>query len=325
MRVVTFEKFGKPADVVRVEDRETFEPGAGEALVEVLATPINPADLATIEGLYGSLPTLPAIPGMEGIGRIVKLGPGASGVDVGDRVFLPLGAGTWTTHLCAKAERLTVAPAGDELQLAMLGVNPPTAQLMLETFVTLAPGEWVVQNAANSAVGRNLIVLAKRMGLRTINVVRRLEVAEELKALGADVVVDDGDLARVVQEVTGGARPRLAIDCVGGTGTARLGDAVADGGTVVNYGLLSNRPPIMSAAALIFRGVTLTGFWLTRWLKVASRADRDALYARLAGLVADGTLHVPVDATFPLARVHEAIARAQQGGRHGKVLLLPER
>lgn len=323
MLAVTFSRFGKPTEVVHVEEQPTPAPQPGEALVELVAAPINPADLGQLEGVYGTLPQLPATPGMEGLGQVVALGSGVEGLAIGQRVFLPLGIGTWRSHLAVRADRLLPAPEGDPLQLAMISINPPTAQLLLESVVPVARGEWVLQNAANSAVGRLLIVLAKRAGVRTINVVRRLELADELKLLGADVVLDEVELAKNVGEITGGARPRLGIDCVGGASTGRLGDALADGGTVVNYGLLSNRPPIMSPASLLFRGVSLRGFWLSRWLSAAAREQRVGLYAGLAALVADGTLRVPVDATFPLERVADAVARAQQGGRSGKVLLVP--
>jgi NADPH:quinone reductase-like Zn-dependent oxidoreductase len=324
MVAVTFSRFGKPAEVVQVEERPDPVPGPDEALVELLAAPINPADLSQLEGLYGTLPPLPAVAGMEGVGRVVALGAEAKGVAVGQRVFLPLGSGTWRSHLTARADRLLPAPDGDPLQLSMLSINPPTAQLLLESVVPLQPGEWVLQNAANSAVGRLLIVLARRAGLHTINVVRRPELAEELRALGADVVLEESpELAKQVLLASGGNAPRLGIDCIGGASTGRLGDALADGGTVVNYGLLSNRPPIMSPGSVIFRGISLRGFWLTRWLSAAPREQRTALYSRLASLVAEGTLRVPVDATFPLARVADAVARAQKGGRSGKVLLVP--
>src|SRR5258708_38136495 len=105
----------------------------------------------------------------------------------------------------------------------MLRINPATAQLLLEDHVSVAPGDWVIQNVANSAVGRHLIVLAKGRGLRTVNVVRRDDVADELRELGANVVLTDGpDLAERVHAAVGGAAIRLGIDAVSGGATKRI-------------------------------------------------------------------------------------------------------
>ena len=324
MRAVRFAAFGAPLDVVQVVDEEPGPLAPGEALVEVLATPIHPSDIATIAGMYGVLPKLPAVPGNEGVGRVVRV-EGEGPVKPGDTVFLPMGAGTWRTHLRAKAQRLLPVPAGADLhQMAMLSINPPTADLLLREFVKLERGEWVIQNAANSAVGRYLISLAKLEGYKTINVVRRADVAAELTALGADVVLEDGeDLPKRVHQATGGAPVRLAVDAVAGSATLRLGETVAPNGTVVNYGAMSGKAPSLSPAALIFKNVALRGFWLVHWLNAAPREAQAALMARMAKLVADGTLHAAVDGTFPLEKIREALTRALEAGRQGKVLLTP--
>jgi NADPH:quinone reductase-like Zn-dependent oxidoreductase len=290
-------KFGAPKDSIQVVDDEVGPLAPGEALLEVLATPINPSDIMTIEA-----PVKP-----------------------GDIVFLPMGGGTWRTHLKAKAQRLLPVPPGADLQqMSMLSINPPTAELLLREFGRPQRGEWVIQNAANSAVGRYLISLAKLDGIKTINVVRRAELVPELKALGGDVVLEDGDgLAERVREATGGAPVKLGIDAVGGSATLRLGDAVSAGGTVVHYGSMSGKAATLSPAALIFRNVTLRGFWLVHWMNSTPREAQAALMARMAKLVADGTLHAPVEASFPLENLQEALARAMEGGRQGKVLLTP--
>ncbi len=323
MKAARFATFGNPRDVLQTVDVEPLRPAPGEALVEVLAAPIHPSDLLTVQGLYGQLPRLPATPGNEGVGRIVEVN-GPSSLPPGTMVFLPLGSGTWRTHLVTRVESLEPTPLGDPLQLAMLAVNPPTAELMLREFVTLSPGDWVLQNAANSAVGRCLIVLAKRRGVRTINVVRRPELIDEIKALGADVVLVDGDdLPRRIRTETKGAPVRLSIDAVGGSAMGRLAEATAPGGTLVSYGMMSGRPGIVSPAHLVFRNVTLRGFWLVRSLMTMTAESRRALFTDLAALVADGTLHMPVDRTYPLDALQEAIVRAGEGERHGKVLLTP--
>jgi NADPH:quinone reductase-like Zn-dependent oxidoreductase len=324
MKAARISAFGAPLEVLQLADEEPGPLAPGEALLEVLATPINPSDIMTIMGLYGVLPKLPGVPGNEGVGRVVRV-EGEAPVKPGDVVYLPMGSGTWRTHLKAKAQRLLPIPPGsDILQMAMLSINPPTAELLLREIVKLERGDWVMQNAANSAVGRYLISLAKLDGIKTINVVRRAGLEEELKALGADVVLEDGDdLPQRVRAATGGAPVRLAIDAVSGSAAMRLGEAVSNGGTVVNYGAMSGKSASLSPGALIFRGVTLRGFWIAQWLSTASREAQAALMGKMAKLVANGTLHAPVEATFPLEKVQEAVTRAMEGGRQGKVLLTP--
>jgi len=324
MKAVRFSAFGAPLDVTQVVDEEPGPLAPGEALLEVLATPINPSDIMTLMGMYGVLPKLPAVPGNEGVGRVARV-EGEAPVKPGDIVFLPMGSGTWRTHMKAKASRLLQVPPGADIhQMSMLSINPPTADLLLREIVKLERGEWVIQNAANSAVGRYLIKLAKLEGYKTINVVRRADVKQELTALGADVVVEDGDdLPKRVHQATGGAPVRLGIDAVSGSATTRLGDTVAPNGVVVNYGAMSGKSASLSPTALIFKNVTLRGFWLVQWLNSASREAQTALMARMVKLVADGTLYAPVDATFPLENLREALTRANEGGRQGKVLLTP--
>jgi NADPH:quinone reductase-like Zn-dependent oxidoreductase len=212
----------------------------------------------------------------------------------------------------------------DVLQAAMLKVNPATAQLMLRNYVDLAPGDWVIQNAANSAVGINLIRLARARGIRTVNVVRRESLIGPLKAIGADVVVVDGiDLADRVRAGTGGAAIPLAIDAVAGPATLHLADCLADDGIVVNYGLLSGRPCQIGPGQVVFRGITLTGFWLAKLMRAMPLSEIRALYGDLAGRLADGTLGVAIEATYPLERIKEAMEHAGREGRSGKILLTP--
>lgn len=324
MKAVRFSAFGHPLKVVELVEEPDAALKPGEARLEVLATPINPSDLLTLTGQYGILPPLPATPGNEGVGRVVEV-KDSSAVRVGDVVFLPMGAGTWRTQLVAPADALVPLPPGTDVkQASMIFINPPTAELLLRQFVTLQPGEWVLQNAANSAVGRYVITLAKLAGYKTLNVVRREELAPELKALGADAVLVDGDdLPQRVREATGGAKVRLAFDAVGGDSTLRLGDSLATGGVVVNYGAMGGKAPKLSVQATIFKDISLRGFWLALWMKRAPREEQRALFTRLAGMIADGTLKAPVEGTFPLEQIQDALARAMEGGRAGKVLLTP--
>lgn len=314
-----------PQDVIDCVERETPAPGAGEVLLEMLAAPINPSDVLTLTGQYGALPPLPAVGGNEGVARVAALGAGVTTVAVGDVVLMPVATGTWTTHTVTPAATLLRLPAGGDVQqLAMLTVNPPTASLLLSEFVSLKAGDWVIQNAANSGVGEYVIQLARARGLRTVNVVRRADAVAPLEALGADVVLLDGpDLAPRVAAATGRAAIRLALDAVGGSATDRLAQSVSVGGTVVNYGALSGEACRIAPGALVFRNVTLRGFWLATWFRQSTPAQQMVLYGDLAQRIARGGLAARIHATYPLARVKEAVAAAAAGGRDGKILLVP--
>ena len=328
MKRAQVKRFGDPAEVVELVEVDEPAPAPGEALIEVLASPINPADLLKCRGLYGygkSFPTLPFWGGVEGVGRIAALGDGVANVEPGDLVPLARTDGIWGEKVVAKAALLSPLPAGvDARQAAMVVVNPPTAELMLTDFVALGRGDWVIQNAANSAVGHHVIRLAALKGARTVNVVRRAEVADALKAHGADVVLTDGDdLMDRVKAATGGAAAKLGLDAVGGAATARIAACLEAHGTVVNYGLLSGEDCRMPATMTVFNDITLRGFWLPGGLGRRKPEEVAALYARLIALIADGTLEADIEATYPLAQIKDALRHAARSGRAGKVLIVP--
>ena len=297
----------------------------GQALVAVLAAPINPSDVLQLTGQYGMLPPLPAVGGSEGVGRVVELGPDTQGAAIGQTVLLPPGSGTWATHVVVPAARLIPLPGGaDAKQLAMLTVNPPTASLLLSEFADLRQGDWVIQNGANSGVGSYLVQLARLRGLKTVNVVRRESAVAGVQAQGGDVVLVDGDdLAERVKTATGGGAVKLGIDAVGGKATMRLATTLAEGASIVNYGALSGEPCSVSPRELVFRDVTLKGFWLARWFRVTPQPKQFALLTELAGLIAAGKLSAPIQATYDVAQIKEAVAAAAAGERQGKILITP--
>lgn len=328
MQAVELVRFGSPADAVAlVEVPDLGPPEAGIAIVDVLAAPINPADLALMAGAYGATPpALPCPVGAEGVGVVRAVGPDVRHIAPGDRVLLLGARSSWREQVACSAALLFPLPQeADVLQLAMLTVNPPTALRMLSDMVPLHAGDWVVQNAANSGVGLSVIALAPTLGLRTVNIVRRQSLVAELTALGADVVLLDGDdLPQRVAEATGGGPVPLGLDAVGGVATKLMAASLSDGGTVVNYGLLSGDSCRVAVRETIFRDVRLVGFWLARWYRTAPPEVIRATFKQLVELVTKGTIHVPVAATYPLSRVHEAVAHAAQEGRDGKVLLRPD-
>jgi NADPH:quinone reductase-like Zn-dependent oxidoreductase len=259
------------------------------------------------------------------VGRVVELGPQTQGPAVGQTVLLPAGSGTWASHVVVPAAHLVPLPNdADAKQLAMLTVNPPTASLLLSDFASLQPGDWVIQNSANSGVGSYVVQLARLRGLKTVNLVRRESAVAGVQAQGGDVVLVDGDdLAERVKAATGGAAIKLGIDAVGGSATMRLAATLAEGATVVNYGALSGEPCVLSPRELVFRDVTLKGFWLARWFRTTPMTQQRALLGELAGLIAAGKLSTPIQATYDVEQIKEAVAAAAAGERQGKILVTP--
>jgi NADPH:quinone reductase-like Zn-dependent oxidoreductase len=325
MQKIEITAYGAPEEVARcIDGPDVGGPGPGEVVFDVLAFPINPADVSFCRGSYRLRPPLPATPGAEGVGRVIAIGADVAQVKPGDLV-INMQRENWTQRRRVRAEDAIPIPPGVDLaQAAMLRINPPTALLLLEDHVGLKPRDWMIQNVANSAVGRHLIVLAKARGVHTVNVVRREDVAGELRDLGADVVLMDGpDLAERARGAVGGAPIRLGVDAVSGDACKRIGDCVADGGVVVSYGSMTGADPIMSRAAVNMRGVNLTGFNLGRGLAKRTPEQVRAVYADLAAKIRDGVLRAPIDAFYPIEEIGAALIRAQQGGRNGKVLVLP--
>src|SRR5258707_14577408 len=205
MRAVHLTAFGNPVECLEfVQIQEPPAPGPGQVLIGVEFSPINLNDLLVVRGTYPLRPSLPSVIGNEGMGRILAVGPGVENVTVGDRVLTPLYGFAWAERIVVAAQGLFALPAdADPQQLAMLSINPPTAALLLSEFVDLSPGDWVVQNAANSGVGRAVIAFAKARGFKTINLARRPELIDELKARGGGLTHGE------CQEGTNSAEPVL--------------------------------------------------------------------------------------------------------------------
>jgi mitochondrial enoyl-[acyl-carrier protein] reductase / trans-2-enoyl-CoA reductase len=288
----------------------------------MLAAPVNPADLNVIEGKYGELPKLPAVIGNEGVGRVIALGTNANGFSLGDLV-LPMRRGTWAQFMLADAATAVRLPAEmNAFQAAMLTINPVSAWGMLTSFVRLQKGDWIVQNAANSAVGRCVIQIARARGWRTLNVVRRSDVMEELKAIGGDeVVLEGGDLREISAKVCGVKRPRLGLNAVGGASALNLANALSDFGVLVTYGAMGRQPLKIPNGLLIFRNLEFKGFWASRWLRSLPPAQATKMWDALTKLSIKGKLRVPIHRVFPLSELLAAVQEAASERRNGKVLL----
>ncbi|MCC6511562.1 MAG: zinc-dependent alcohol dehydrogenase family protein [Pirellulaceae bacterium] len=323
MKQIQFAAFGPPSHVARLMDvADLSDPSAWEVVVDVEAFPINVSDLATLSGHYGTLPQLPSTIGMEAVGLVSQCGTSVRDLAPGDRVIL-LANKNWSER--RKVPLATVHKVdrnADPLQMAMLKVNPVTAYLLLKDYQTLMEGDWIIQNAPLSSVGQCVMQIAKNMGVRMVNVVRRLETTAKVLAMGGSVVVEDGpDLAKRVAELIGHDPIRLALDAVAGPGVNRLAECLVEGAPIINYGMLSTESCVLSAEQTIFRNISLRGFWLSKLLSRMPQSKRVELLDTLAGMITSGKLQMEVDSVFPIEQIQAALQRAEQAGRNGKVLV----
>ena len=322
INAAVYQTHGNPADVLQVETRPWPTPAAGEAVVKMSAAPINPADLNQIEGKYPVRPQLPATPGFEGAGIVLESGAGVNGLTSGVLVIVPHNVGTWRDAIAVKAEDLVIVPDGIEpVQAAMLKINPLTAWRLLHDYVDLQKGDWLIQNASNSAAGRDVIQIAHELGYKTVNVVRRAEVVDELRAERGDVVLVDGDnLREEVKSETGGASIRLGLNSVGGDSALRLANCLAPGGTLVSFGAMSLQPLKIPTGLLIFKDLRFRGIWINKWYDNATPSERIETFRPLFDMAKRGLLKTKVEKIYPLSEVKAAVAHAAQGKRSGKVV-----
>ena len=325
MKAAVFERTGTPQEVLQVRELPVPTPVRGEVLVRMIASPINPSDLLYIQGNYGLTPTLPATPGFEGVGIVERSGGGLLGwLRKGKRVVV-LGSrtGSWAEYAIATAKQVFPVPATiPDDQAASFFVNPATALVLTRQVLAVPPGEWLLQTAAGSALGKMVIRLGKRFGFRTVNVVRRREQVEELKKLGADAVLveSDGPIAEQVKRVTGDG-VRYAMDPVGGALGSQVVDSLSAGGTFVMYGLLSGEPVSVDPRFLITGSKRVQGFWLADWAKHASIIEKLRMMRQVRHLIAEGVLATDVGTVYPLDQVADAVKHAATPGKSGKVLL----
>jgi NADPH2:quinone reductase len=330
MKAIFFEKFGEPREVLQVRDVPMPPaPAAGEVRVRMRMSPINPSDLMTVRGAYGRLPKLPATPGFEGVGIIDAVGSGwlakLRGVKVGRRVaVLNAHGGNWAEFVNLSARQ--VVPVPDDLpddQVAAFFVNPATAIVMTQCVLQVSRGGWLLQTGAGSALGRMVIRLGKHLGFRTINIVRRKELADELKQLGADEVLSsvEDKIPERVAEITGGAMVPYALDCIGGPGVIDVLQALAPQGRLLVYGTLSGELIPLDPRVLMGGQRAIEGFWLSEWVKSQGVFRMLSLFRQITSLMRAGVLTTPVAATFSFDQITQAIERVEQVARGGKILL----
>ncbi len=322
-KAICHHEFGQPLDVLRLENVQQAEPQIGEVRVRLLAATINPSDYGMIGGSYGRLRELPAVAGREGVGVVEAIGRGVTSVGVGARVRFPE-AGAWQETACMAADDVLLVPADVSIEQAAFSfINPPTAYCLLQKMVDLAPGSWVLQNAGNSAVGLAVIQIARVLGFKTISQVRREELIAPLKALGADhVVIEGSGWSKQVNELTGGEPIQLALNSIGGASASDQIKALGEGGTQVTFGAMVGDLVRFPTRFLIFNDVRLVGFWWDQWSQKAGAQGLNQVMSAVYAMMRDGTLKLPVEATYSFAEYEAAIKHDQQP-RFGKVLLKP--
>jgi NADPH:quinone reductase-like Zn-dependent oxidoreductase len=324
MRQLQLVAHGEPSDVIELNTVSEPALGHEDVLISMEAAPLNPSDFLFVRGLYGVRPAFPSPVGAEGVGRVTKTG---SKVDValqGKRVLIlpTYEQGTWADQVVVPVRN--IVPMSDEvdpLQLSMIGINPVTAYLLLNRYVSLMPGDWVGQTAANSAMGQYIMALAKLAGVKTLNVVRRKEAAEQVRQFGGDrVVLQSDNLHKDIEKALDGKKLSLALDTVGGTPVGELAKSLKTGGSIVVYALQSGQFPAMPPREFVYRGLSLHGFWLINWIRNAPRTEIQEIYQKLGDLVADGSLSAAVDHVYPLDQFKEAFEQSLKSNRSGKIL-----
>ncbi|RGB27859.1 hypothetical protein C1646_717548 [Rhizophagus diaphanus] len=299
-RAIVFEKYGNPKDVLRAHTHELPPLTPTTLHIRFLASPINPADINQIEGVYPAKPTftkelgiLPdgehkelAVGGNEGVAEVIAVGEQIKDLNVGDWVIMGRsGFGTWRTHAATTPNdviRFNNKEIG-LIQAATLSVNPCTAYRMLKDFVTLKKGDFVIQCGANSSVGQSVIQIAKSWGINTINIVRDRPDIENLKthlkSLGATHIITDQELRNYkakdsIKEWTGGNIIKLGLNCVGGEVATEMAKFLGQSGTHVTYGAMSRQPFFVPASHLIFKDIKFLGFWMSKWNQTHSREEK---------------------------------------------------
>jgi NADPH:quinone reductase-like Zn-dependent oxidoreductase len=324
MRQLQLVAHGEPTEVVELKTVADPTPGREDVLISMEAAPLNPSDFLLVRGMYGVRPSFPSPLGAEGVGRVIAAGSNVDAALRGKRVLIlpTYEQGTWADEVVVPARStVPMSDEADPVQLSMIGINPATAYLLLNRYVSLMPGDWIGQTAANSAMGQYIIALAKLAGVKTVNVVRREEAAEQVRQWGGDSVVLQGDnLHDDIEERLAGKKLSLVLDTVGGATVGELAKSLKTGGSIVVYALQSGKFPALSPSDLIYRDLSLHGFWLINWIRNAPRTEVQEIYQKLGDLVADGSLSAAVEHTYPLEQFKEAFEQSLKSKRSGKIL-----
>ena len=325
MRSIIHCNFGEPAEVLQLAEMPQPEPQAGEVRIKTILSPMHNHDVWTVRGNYGYKPALPAIGGSEAVGVIDALGEGVSGVALGQRVAVAAVHGSWAEYFIAPAQG--VVPLNDAIddETAAQLIGMPISALMLLDFVNLQPGQWLIQNTANGAVGKTVAMIAQARGQQVINLVRRSSALAELQALGIQHVVaaDQADWREQVKAMHGGQPLMAGVDSIGGAASGELLALLSENSLLVSFGSMSGEAMQIASGDLIFKQATVKGFWASAVNQQLPAERKKALIVELLTLAAQKKLALPVEGVFSFEQIHSAALKAVEGARQGKVLLKP--
>ncbi|WP_175182984.1 zinc-binding dehydrogenase [Cryobacterium psychrophilum] len=323
MRALVQHEFGDPAVVLAVEERPLPQPGPGQVRVRTLLSPIHNHDLWTVRGIYGFKPALPALAGTEAVGVVDALGAGVDQLDLGQRVATGGTFGLWTEHFVADAAGLIRVPDALPDESAAQFVAMPFSAISLLHSLDLREGDWLIQNAANGAVGRMVAQLGAARGINVVGLVRRAGGVNELRTQGIERVIatDTDDWRDKLAEITGGAPLHVGIDSVGGTSAGDIMSVLATNGTLVVFGAMASPTLEIASGDIIFKQAAVKGFWGSVVSREMPADIKGQLFQELMGRVLDGTLTLPVAATYDISEISAAVAASGEAGRVGKVLL----
>ncbi|PPF40024.1 zinc-binding dehydrogenase [Pseudoclavibacter sp. AY1H1] len=325
MRTITHSTFGEPQDVLTVEDHELPQPGPGEVRLRILLSPIHNHDLWTVRGTYGFKPELPARAGTEAVGIVDALGAGVDSLAVGQRVATGGSFGAWAEYVTTPAAGLVPVPDSVPDEAAAQLVAMPFSAISLLESLGLERGDWLVQNAANGAVGRMIAQLGAARGVNVVGLVRRDEGVEELREQGIERIVatsSEGWRDRVA-EITGGAPIKVGIESVGGKSAGEVLSLLAENGELVVFGAMASPTLELSSGDVIFKQATVRGFWGSKVSQSIDAGLKQRLFGELLQHLGSGQLTVPVAEVFPFEKITDAVEASLTSGRVGKVLLRP--
>lgn len=325
MQSIIHHSFGEPAEVLQLAEMPRPEPKAGEVRIKTILSPMHNHDVWTVRGSYGYKPTLPAIGGSEAVGMVDAVGEGVDQSKLGQRVAVAGVHGSWAEYFIAPAQ--AIIPLNDVIdnETAAQLIGMPISALMLLDFVNVQPGQWLIQNTANGAVGKTVAMIAQARGLQVINLVRRSDAIAEMQALGIQhVVATDQDDWKAQVKALHAEQPLIAgVDSIGGSASGEMLNLLSENSMLVSFGSMTGETMQISSGDLIFKQATVKGFWASVVSKEMPAERKKALFVELLTLAAQKKLILPVEGVFGFDEIQTAALKATQGARQGKVLLKP--
>ncbi|MGH7499203.1 MAG: quinone oxidoreductase family protein [Gemmatimonadales bacterium] len=322
MKAIRIHSTGGP-DVLRYEDVPTPSPGPGQVLIRVEAIGVNFIEIYQRTGLYKVAP--PFVPGSEAAGTVESLGPGVTGLKVGDHIATVNASGAYAEYALVSAERAVMLPAGVASDTgAAVMLQGITAHYLTHSTFPLAPGHTCLVHAAAGGTGLLMCQIAKRLGACVIGTTSSEDKAALAREAGASEVIlyTKTDFAAETMRLTNGAGVQVVYDSVGRTTfLAGLG-VIARRGMMVLYGQSSGPvdpvdPQILNQRGSLYLTRPTLGHYIATREELAQRAN-DVL-----SWLSDGSLKVRIGAEFPLARAAAAHKALEGRETTGKVLLTP--